>query len=419
MPIENIFRALVEGIFIKKIIETIKVFFVTLPKRIINRIDVLIGDLSRYIWASTIPVDPNKIVFMTYSNAYICNPKYIQQQIDKENLPYDMVWVCNKGAKNISKNYPASVRVVRRGTMEAFREIASAKIWIDNSINFLWDPIPKKKNQIYIETWHGSIGLKRVGKKDVKNKRWVHASKKCNKYTDFCISNSTFEDFVYRETHWKSTPILQFGHARNDILINNDANLLAEIRNKVCEYFQIEPTDKILLYAPTFRDNGDMSVYDIDFMRLKEMLEFKYGGNWKILLRYHFHDRKKKVKNTGDFLLDATGYIDMQELLCVTDIGISDYSSWLCDFILTRRPAFIYATDLESYNTERGLYYPLETTPFPIATNNDELIQNMLEFDFDKYIENVEMFLKDKGCIDDGHASERIVNHIKKLMNTV
>lgn len=402
MKKENVISALVEG---KVLAEIIK------------KIDEVTGNLFRIMWARTIPIDPNKIVFMTYSNSYMCNPKYIQSQLAKEKLPYDMVWICNKGAKNIEVNFPETVRVARRGTIEAFREMASARLWIDNSLNFLWNPIGKKKGQVYIETWHGSLGLKRAGKGDVKNQRWVRASRKCDKYTDICISNSKFEDFVYRDTHWHKAQIWQLGHARNDILLNEDERFQKEISEKVRSFFNLEETDKILLYAPTFRESGSTQAYNIDFARLRKTLEECYGGTWKILLRYHFHDRKKSVDSSEEYLIDATKYIDMQELLCVADIGISDYSSWLCDYILTRRPAFIYATDIAEYNTERGLYYPLETTPFPIATNNDELMDNIRNFNESEYEEKVKGFLEEKGCIDDGHAAERIVEKIKEIMD--
>ena len=84
--------------------------------------------------------------------------------------------------------------------------------------------------------------------------------------------------------------------------------------------------------------------------------------------------------------------------------------------MLTRRPGFIFATDIEMYNNERGFYYPLETTPFPIATTNEELASNILNFDEKKYKSDVEEFLKEKGCIEDGHSSERVVDLIEKLM---
>lgn len=406
MEIQNVLNSLYEGRLIKSII---------------NKIDNIFSMIFKYYISITTKIQPNKIVFMTYSNSYTCNPKYIHHKILEKGLSYDMVWICNKGAKNIEKNFPSSLRVVRRGTYEAYKEIASARIWIDNSINFLWEPIIKKKNQIYIETWHGSLGLKKVGKDDIKDAKWIKASQKCDLYTDFCISNSDFESFVYRETHWNKTRILMLGHARNDILFNKDKTIYKEIRSKVYEYFGLEENDKIVLYAPTFRDSGTTDVYNIDFEKLRASLKEKYGGTWKILMRHHFHNRKKKIDGIDDidqkeYVIDATRYIDMQELLCVADIGISDYSSWLCDFVLTGKPAFIYAVDIDEYDTERGLYYPLETTPFPIAINNEELIDNILHFDQKEYEKKAHMFVKEKGCIDDGNASERIVRVIQKLM---
>ena len=119
----------------------------------------------------------------------------------------------------------------------------------------------------------------------------------------------------------------------------------------------------------------------------------------------------------SDSIIDVTMYQDIQELLASADIAITDYSSCIFDFMLTKKPGFIYATDIEEYNTERGFYYPLEETPFPIARNNEELIQNILNFDNEKYQQKVEKFLKDKGCIEDGHASERVVELIKEIIN--
>ena len=96
-----------------------------------------------------------------------------------------------------------------------------------------------------------------------------------------------------------------------------------------------------------------------------------------------------------------------------SDIMISDYSSCIFDYMLSKKPAFIYASDIEKYNNERGFFYPLETTPFPIITNNNELSEKILGFDYNIYKKNVEEFLKEKGCIDDGRSSERVVDLIE------
>ena len=100
----------------------------------------------------------------------------------------------------------------------------------------------------------------------------------------------------------------------------------------------------------------------------------------------------------------------------ISDVAITDYSSWIYDYILTRRPGFIFATDIYSYETERGFYYPLSSTPFPVSTNNETLIENILLFDEKQYEKNVDVFLEEKGCIDDGHASQRVVDKIIELV---
>ena len=116
-------------------------------------------------------------------------------------------------------------------------------------------------------------------------------------------------------------------------------------------------------------------------------------------------------------VINATAYADIQELMVASDVGITDYSSWLCDYVLTRRPAFIFATDYDKYNEEHGLYYPLEDSPFPVATDNDQFEKNVLFFDDEDYQRKIDAFLEWTGCVDDGHASERIVDKLVEYLN--
>ena len=84
--------------------------------------------------------------------------------------------------------------------------------------------------------------------------------------------------------------------------------------------------------------------------------------------------------------------------------------------MLSRKPAFVFATDIKDFNNDRGFYYPLEATPFPIAVNNKELVENVLKFDDEKYQKDITNFLEGKGCMEDGHASERVVDLIEQIM---
>ena len=181
----------------------------------------------------------------------------------------------------------------------------------------------------------------------------------------------------------------------------------------------IGPDDKILLYAPTHRDNVGEGFYGLDYKLIRKALEQRFGGTWKIVVRLHNRLRKAKigVGNTlPDYVCDATNYDDMQDLLLCADAGVTDYSSWIFDFVLTGRPGFIIQLDAEDFANARGFYYPIDTTPFPIAADSREFADNIRAFDADKYEKDVERFLKERGCMEDGHAGERIVKHIKGLM---
>ena len=402
---KKILRAMIEGRFCKKTIAFI---------------DRRIGMLSRYFMSKKVKVQSNKIMFMTYQNDYTCNPKYIAEEIIRQNLPYELVWAVKK-VEVMKEKFPSNIRLVKRNSYEFYKEAMTSKIWIDNALNFFWENVPKSSKTIKIDTWHGSMGLKRIGKEDVKNSRWVKVSQRCSTDTDFIISNSDFESQIYKTTHWPDRIIWKFGHPRNDILFEKDLNKISFIRDKVCSALNIPMDVKLALYAPTFRDSHDISVYDIDYNMLVKVLEKKFGGTWVVLARHHFKlNSSRAAKNSVNNLMNvvrASEYDDMQELMVVADIGITDYSSWICDFLLTKKPGFIFATDLELYNNERGLYYPLESTPFPVAKNNAELMCNIEDFDNELYLGKVNDFIQRMGCIEDGHACERVVKEIKEILN--
>lgn len=399
-----------------------RVFFKFVFLRLRQAIDGGIAAITRRIISMKCKIDDNKVVFMHYNNQYQCNPAYICDEILRQGLDWDLVFVSdNKTMAKFPLPYPEGVRVVRRNSLEFFYELATAKVWVDNAMCFPWEYIPKKKGQVYINTWHGSMGLKRIDADKVVSKKWAKASKRASKITNYMISNSAFETEVYRTTYWKDpkVQVLEYGHPRNDILFC-DEQKKQEIRKKVCEFFEIEEDCKLILYAPTFRDARNLDCYDIDYNRLIEAATERFGGEWKILNRYHFKVAGalagvKEVRENPN-ILDGNTYPDIQELMVAADIGITDYSSWICDYVLTGKPGFIYANDLHLYDKERGFYYPLDSTPFPIATNNDEMFENLRHFDADAYTKNKEQFLADRGCKENGTAAKQVVDLMKSAM---
>ena len=309
------------------------------------------------------------------------------------------------------------VHFIKTNTYEYFEAAASSKVLFTNSL--LGDkfyPFPVRKDQVVAETWHGSLGIKRFDPAHYNtNVSWPIAAARTGKLTTQIISNSSFEDGVFRETFWKETPILKYGHARNDIFFPQSEQVRSYLKQRFCKDNGLSEDTKFALYAPTFRDDHNFAVYDLNAEQTLNALRKRFGGEWKLLLRYHDNDKggeaKKNTVKSCD-VIDVTKYPDMQSLLAFTDVGITDYSSWIYDYVLLRKPGFLFAMDRSEYDNERGFYFRLEDTPFPVSTDSDELEESILSFDEELFQKRVTEFLSDKGCMDDGDASVRIADQV-------
>ena len=127
-------------------------------------------------FAKKIKVEKNKILFATFQGRYTCNLKYIAEEILRRKLDVQIVWVVPKLTyQNLDYRleFPNQIKLVKSGTMEYYEEAASSRIWIDNALTLEYANLTKKKNQFLIQTWHGSMGIKRMGAEDQDNKYWV------------------------------------------------------------------------------------------------------------------------------------------------------------------------------------------------------------------------------------------------------
>ncbi len=367
-------------------------------------------------------IQNNKIVVMSITDSYNCNSKYICEEIIKRQLPYEITWLVDK-TTDISA-FPKEIKTVYKNSVEAMEEVYSAKLWLDNGVCFS-ERFEKKPEQFHIQTMHGSLGIKRLDNSILarnKTRRGRNIIRRESANTDYVLTNSQFEEDVFHSVFWKNVPMLRYGHARTDVLFETDEQKRAAIRKVLLERYNIPLNKKIVLYAPTHRRGLTIEDLSIDYLDFVNALKKKYGDEYVVLLRIH---KKTKdillnniewTKELSEVLFDVTDYPDIQELMLVTDIGVTDYSSWIYDFVNTRRPGYIFATDLERYNNVTGLYYPLEETPFPVCKSHKELVENVLNFDNDDYLQKVEDFLTEKQAVDDGHSAERAVDLIVKLM---
>ena len=170
----------------------------------------------------------------------------------------------------------------------------------------------------------------------------------------------------------------------------------------------------IVLYAPTFRKDFSFGGTSIDFKKLKEELKRKFGGDWVVLIKLH-PMIASKFKNDDENIIDVSFHEDMQELLCASDILISDYSSCMWDFALMRKPIFVFADDIEEYTKkDRAFYMPVEKWPYPVAENNEQLLNNIEKFNKDNYLNNLNSHFDFVGCFDYGNSCKEILNYINK-----
>ncbi len=186
-----------------------------------------------------LPIQNNKIVFRHHVGSYACNAKYITEEILKQNLPYELVWVVNKHILKFQKDFPPSVRLVMTDTPEAYKEYASSKIWVDSERRntFISKGLFKREGQVYIQTWHGSLGIKKTApdRKDISNRGVLKISQKDASQIDYLTSNGKYTSNFFRRIFWNNGRILEIGHPRNDIFFMNSE----KIRQKVYKELKI------------------------------------------------------------------------------------------------------------------------------------------------------------------------------------
>ena len=333
--------------------------------------------------------------------------KYIAEELlKKENI--DLVW----SVKTKYDDMPKNIRQVKYFSFKWIYEMVTAKCWVNNSRFPCF--VRKRQNQYYIQVWHGGLALKKIEfDANYLPKKYVINMLNDNKMIDLMISNSGFCTNMYRKSFKYNGQILEIGTPRNDSLINDEKNL----KSKALLNLNYNEKDKYLLYAPTFRENYDNNPYDINFLKLKNLLEEKYKCSWKILIKLHPNVKSSEIKfNYDEGIIDVSDYSDIQELICLSDLLITDYSSTMFEAMIINKPVVLYANDIENYNRERGTYFTFDELPFFLTKNNDELLKiinklDLLEFtkDYSKFKERLK--LKEMGLASK-KVSEKIIKYL-------
>lgn len=366
------------------------------------------------------PVKKDMIIFESnVGRNYSGNPKSIYEEMVARGL--DKKYKCCIILEDLQVNIPGEGKKIKRKGFYYFYIMAVAGIWVSDSR--LPSYIVKRKGVHYIQTWHGTP-LKKLaldmdevsmsGEKsieDYKEKFFQNAQT-----WDYLISQNHYSTEIFRKAFGFGKTMLEIGYPRNDVLIkgNEETNIL-EIKRKL----GLPLDKKILLYAPTWRDdqfygNGQYKFSTtIDFSMLKEAL----SENYVMIVKYHYLVKDNiNWEEFKGFIYNFDSQYDISDLYLVSDMLITDYSSVMFDYSLLKRPMLFFAYDLEQYkNNLRGFYFDfIEEAPGPISLTTQELQKDIMEYQSTTYQEKYREFLMKYNHLDDGTASEKVVELIEE-----
>ena len=373
-------------------------------------------------------VDDKTIFFESFGGASAsCSPKAIYNYLieNKDYKDYKFIWAFKNPEKDHLIKRNKNLTIVKSKSKDYYKYLSKSKYWIVNSLLDL--SVIKKKNQIYVQCWHGTP-LKKLRcditvtgsvlntKEEVIKRNNLDVAK-----IDYFISPSKYSTEKFTSAFNlknlnKENIIIEKGYPRNDKLINYTQNDINDIKEKL----NIKTNKKIILYAPTFRDDEHKSglgytyKLNIDFDKLKKEL----GKDYVILFRAHYFIANSFDFNKyKDFVYNVSDYDDINDLYIISDLLITDYSSVFFDYAILKRPILFYMYDYKNYKTKlRDFYLDLKELPGPIIEKQEDLIKNIKQIDkvFNKYKEYYQTFNKKFNPYEDGKSSIRVAKEIIK-----
>ncbi|MGN7396879.1 CDP-glycerol glycerophosphotransferase family protein [Peribacillus frigoritolerans] len=380
---------------------------------------LVIGWLSKFYMFVTnkvIGVNKKKVVFISFGGkSYSDNPRSISQKLHEMHPNYEIIWLFNRPEEK-NEIVPDYVRCVQTGSYRALKELATAKFWVDNFCKPSY--IYKSKKQLYIQTWHGDRGFKKV----LYDSTFVKENYKLieSEILDLAVSGSKYGDSTYRTAFRYSGEILKKGCPRNDLLVENSYIKKSKIKHNL----NIDSSTNILMYAPTLRrdaakENKLQSSKDIDLLETLEILEKTTNKKWVCIVRAHSAVKGlDAIPYEKKQIIDGTSYEDMSELLLISDFLITDYSSSAGDFAVLNRPMILFQPDRKEYiKKDRTFYFDLDNSPYMIAKNKKELIDMIDSLDWNTISQNCKSILDFYGTLETGDASKRVVEYIVNKSN--
>lgn len=409
-----------------------------------RKIKALCNSIAFYM-CRVFPINPKLVSVCTFEGkgGFGCNPKYIVQELHKQRPDIRFVWFVNKDVLD-KKEFPDYIKKVPNTLWSRAYWLTRSKVWIDN-YRKPYGTV-KRKGQYYLNVNHYTIGIKCTGlwRRDGFSKMAYLVSKNdSDMVDDFVIDSKWCEDISPKALVYSGN-YLKTGAPRCDVLCGDRVEYKNQFRRK----HNIPLDSKVVMYAPTFREgakNGVRSVFSevwsIDFKCLLDTLTKKNGGDWYLCVRVHpqlaptFAEYKNE--ELAGKIIDESQADDMYEILAGMDAYITDYSSACFEAGFAGMPVFLYADDTTQYANDRGnlmwnivsdernkIHNNADITsafdvvmPFTLARNNEELVEDIVNFNNQEYEKKLDEFYRTLGLVFNGSGSSKIADKICKVID--
>ncbi len=357
------------------------------------------------------PVRPHVVLATQQGTEIGGNLRYIRRELEGRDPPIPVIVLAYRTRTGIRGRIENTWQTLRSGF-----HLATARVFVVDDWFFPMYVITPRPGTVRVQVWHGAGAFKRFGysvldKSFGADEEMIRLVPIHSNY-DICLVSSAaaIEHYMdaFRLPRDRFTSAL--GVPRTDLFF--DAERRAQATEAIRRRYALPTDRRILLYAPTFRgamvrDARDPG--DLDVTAMRDAL----AGEWVVLLRPHpfVRDRLLLGPDLAGFAIDVSDWPDINELMLVADLLVTDYSSAIFEFALLDRPMAFFAPDHDAYEHERGFYFDFRTgVPGPVFEDTPALAAYVQAGDFD--LPRVRAFARTWFDVADGHASERFVDRI-------
>lgn len=285
-------------------------------------------------------------------------------------------------------------------------------IFIDNYFGFL--SVAKFKPDVQcVQLWHAAGAIKKFGLKDPaisnrSNRALKRFRKVYHRFTHVVVGSEKMASIFQKSFDLPDEVMLRTGIPRSDLFYDKDKQETVE--KHLREQYPVIAHKKVILYAPTYRDetlNATTIALDI------EQLYKQLSNDYVLFLRLHPAVTYSFYNYYADFVYDVSDVPDINHLLLITDILITDYSSIPFEFALFEQPMIFFAYDLNKYEVTRGFWENYETlVPGPVVSKTDDIVDVIENDIFDR--EQIRDFANEWNQYSKGNASKSLIHALYK-----